>query len=142
MLCLFTVEHVYEGQTLGRFFNDWLTTGKVARQDPDPGQTTGKVDCAWIDEWITVVKSARDPWTNPINPGEPWSLFATLASELGNNYHKDRLAILLSRLNRKKEHVGTCPDVFYVNSNDYSFSNWRRHINRKTTSNTALMSNG
>ncbi|KAF5594009.1 uncharacterized protein FSUBG_9582 [Fusarium subglutinans] len=97
-------EHVYEGQNMGQFFTQWLTKGQIERQTPHPGLTNGKVDAAWVEDWI--MSSGEDlPWTNPVDPGEEYSLFGLIHSELGNNYHKDRLAILQARLNRKKENV-------------------------------------
>jgi chitinase len=99
------VEHVYEGQTLGKFFTEWITQGQIADQYLAPGRTTGKVTCIWVHEWITRVDSTNFPWTNPIDPNQGWSFAQTLHTELGNNYHKDRLAILASRINRKKENV-------------------------------------
>ncbi|KAG5794556.1 hypothetical protein H9Q69_006372 [Fusarium xylarioides] len=100
----YQTEHVYEGQNLGQFFTEWLTNGKIKRQTPDPGTTTGKVDCAWLEKWI-MARGRQFPWTNPAKPSVYYSLFGTLFTELGNNYHKDRLAILQHRLNRKKENI-------------------------------------
>ncbi|KAM0384982.1 hypothetical protein ACHAQC_011832 [Fusarium culmorum] len=101
----YQTEHVYEGQNLGQFFTEWLTHGQIQRQSPSPGTTTGKVDCDWVEDWIMNVDSVDFPWTNPSNPGEAYPLFGTLYTELGNNHHKDRLAILQERLNRKKENI-------------------------------------
>ncbi|KAG7417481.1 hypothetical protein Forpe1208_v005351 [Fusarium oxysporum f. sp. rapae] len=105
MWCLSQAEHVYEGQNLAQFFNEWLTHGQIKRQNPSPGITTGKVDCNWIADWILRVDSVNFPWTNPSLPREYYSLFGALYTELGNNHHQDRLAILQERLNRKKENV-------------------------------------
>ncbi|RBR14417.1 hypothetical protein FVER53590_04351 [Fusarium verticillioides] len=100
----YETEHVYEGQNLGQFFTEWLTEGQIKRQTPHPGITKGKVDKTWVENWI--MSPGEDlPWTNPVDLDEEFSLFGLLHSELGNNYHKDRLAILLARLNRKKENV-------------------------------------
>ncbi|EWZ93951.1 hypothetical protein FOWG_06589 [Fusarium oxysporum f. sp. lycopersici MN25] len=101
----YQTEHVYEGQNLGQFFTEWLTHGQIKRQKPYPGITTGKVDCGWIKKWIMAVDGVNFPWTNPSKPGQYYSLFGTLYTELGNNHHQDRLAILQERLNRKKENV-------------------------------------
>ncbi|KAJ4094417.1 hypothetical protein NW760_012753 [Fusarium oxysporum] len=100
----YQTEHVYEGQNLGQFFTEWLTHGQIKRQSPSPGVTKGKVDSAWIEDWIMDVNEDF-PWTNPSDQEETYSLFGTLHTELGNNYHQDRLAILQERLNRKKENV-------------------------------------
>ncbi|EXL68538.1 hypothetical protein FOPG_15425 [Fusarium oxysporum f. sp. conglutinans race 2 54008] len=101
----YQTEHVYEGQNLGQFFTEWLTGGQIERQRPSPGTKTGKVDCVWIKKWIMERTGGKIPWRNPLNPGEAYSLFGTLWTELGNNYHQDRLAILQERLNRKKENL-------------------------------------
>ncbi|KAM0342048.1 hypothetical protein ACHAPU_009776 [Fusarium lateritium] len=101
----YQTEHVYEGQNLGQFFTEWLTKGRIERQSPSPGTTSGKVDCDWIEDWIMAVDGDNFPWTNPSKPGEDYSLFGTLYTELGNNHNQDRLAILQERLNRKKENV-------------------------------------
>ncbi|KAF4414954.1 glycoside hydrolase family 18 [Fusarium acutatum] len=104
MWCLSQAEHVYEGQNLGQFFTEWLTKGQVHKQQPYPGTTNGKVDAAWIEAWI--MSPGEDlPWVNPEDPSEEFSFFGLLHAELGNIAHKDRLAILLERLNRKKENV-------------------------------------
>ncbi|KAG5764748.1 hypothetical protein H9Q72_007164 [Fusarium xylarioides] len=101
----YQTEHVYEGQNLGQFFTEWLTKGKIRRQRPFPGRTRGKVDCTWIEEYITSIDGTNFPWFNPSNLWQPYSLLGTLWTELGNIYHQDRLAILQERLNRKKENL-------------------------------------
>ncbi|UPK93022.1 hypothetical protein LCI18_003957 [Fusarium solani-melongenae] len=117
-------EHVYEGQLLGQFFTTWLVEGKVTRQRLDPGQTSGKVDCGWIKDWILEVDGTSFPWEDPTVRGKAVSLAQLLHTELGNIAHKDRLTIMLGRLNNKKQNVSDAlrPDILAKGPNDSSSS--------------------
>ncbi|RSL67275.1 hypothetical protein CEP53_003068 [Fusarium sp. AF-6] len=99
----YETEHVYEGQLLGQFFTTWLVEGKVTRQLPDPGTTSGKVTCEWVKEWITEPDEDSYPWVDPKDRNKAFSVFQLLQSELGNIAHMDRLTIMLGRLNNKKQ---------------------------------------
>ncbi|KAH7227281.1 hypothetical protein B0J15DRAFT_556340 [Fusarium solani] len=101
----YETEHVYEGQLLGEFFTTWLVEGKVPRQDPDPGTTSGKVDCEWLKDWILKPDGTAYPWEDPLVRGEAVSLAQLLHTELGNIVHKDRLTIMIGRLNNKKQNL-------------------------------------
>jgi chitinase len=108
-----TAEHVYEGQLLGEFFTTWLVEGKVPRQDPDPGTTSGKVDCEWLKDWILKPDGTAYPWEDPLVRGEAVSLAQLLHTELGNIVHKDRLTIMIGRLNNKKQNVSDALQPIY-----------------------------
>ncbi|KAM0546636.1 hypothetical protein ACHAPJ_010774 [Fusarium lateritium] len=113
----YETEHVYEAQLLGQFFNTWLREGRVTRQKPDPGVTSGMVDCDWVETWIGRADKYMFPWENPADPKVEVSLFQLMQSELGNIAHKDRLTISLGRLNNKKQnlfgHKETYTDTVY-----------------------------
>ncbi|RSM03030.1 hypothetical protein CEP52_007639 [Fusarium oligoseptatum] len=114
----YETEHVYEGQLLGQFFSTWLVEGKVTRQLPDPGTTSGKVTCEWVKTWITEPDEDSYPWLDPNNDKKAFSVFQLLQSELGNIAHMDRLTIMLGRLNNKKQNGKDDPDVTLVDEWD------------------------
>lgn len=99
-------EHVFEGQIIGIFFEQWLEKGNITNQYPKPDDPKRKVHTSFLDEWIT--KGANSfPWKLPYKKrgnkkGEPFSFVEVLLSELGSIQHLDRLAILKTRPNGMK----------------------------------------
>ncbi|KAF5647005.1 uncharacterized protein FTJAE_1836 [Fusarium tjaetaba] len=83
---------------------DW-SIGRNDTRDKTHHPTRGFIPSAYQNQYIMTVDGTKFPWFNPSRPWQPYSLFGTLWTELGNVFHKDRLAILQERLNRKKENV-------------------------------------
>ncbi|KAH8655299.1 hypothetical protein BX600DRAFT_525229 [Xylariales sp. PMI_506] len=95
----YQTEHVLEGQLIGDFFKSWLAGGGVTNQ-PDsvilaPAQT---VSCNLIEEYI----QETDHIYFTDSDGKQVPFIELLLSELGNESHLDRLAILMARPNRMK----------------------------------------
>ncbi|CEJ93482.1 hypothetical protein VHEMI09064 [[Torrubiella] hemipterigena] len=98
----YQTEHVFEGQLIGDFFDEWLDKGRIRNQLPVPAGVTGpKIPCLWTKQYIEAVPKAS-PWV--IN-GRPSNFMYMLLDELGNIKHQDRLTIMQSRPNGKKGRV-------------------------------------
>ncbi|KAF2223854.1 hypothetical protein BDZ85DRAFT_296016 [Elsinoe ampelina] len=82
---MYQTEHVFEGQTLARFFNSWLLGKSVG----DPRRR----DESWIEQNI---------FTQTINTWGNQPLVNALADELGSVDHLDRLTVFMSKPNLMK----------------------------------------
>ncbi|KAF9784244.1 hypothetical protein IL306_007712 [Fusarium sp. DS 682] len=102
----YQTEHVFEGQLIGMFFEQWLDQGNITNQYPKPDDPKPKVHSSFLNDWITKGDKSF-PWTLPYKrrgskKGEPFNFVEVLLSELGNIQHLDRLAILKTRPNGMK----------------------------------------
>ncbi|KAJ4386833.1 hypothetical protein N0V93_009731 [Gnomoniopsis smithogilvyi] len=94
----YQTEHVFEGQLIGDFFSQWLATGKVNNQNPDPGTTATIIPCTWVSQYILSVPAGS---TFTLD-GTVRPFIQLLLAELGSIAHLDRLTIFMARPNRKK----------------------------------------
>ncbi|KAG7415033.1 Killer toxin subunits alpha/beta [Fusarium oxysporum f. sp. rapae] len=102
----YQTEHVFEGQLIGMFFEQWLGKGNITNQYPKPDDPMPKVYSSFFDDWIGKGDNSF-PWKLPYKKrgskkGEPFNFVEVLLSELGNIQHLDRLAILKTRPNGMK----------------------------------------
>ncbi|KAI0190613.1 glycoside hydrolase family 18 protein [Astrocystis sublimbata] len=93
----YNTEHVFEGQLIGDFFNEWLETGMINNQQPQPANPTQIFSCAQTNQYVTSI-------TTPTftTQGKPGTFLQYILSELGSLDHLDRLTIYLGRPNRMK----------------------------------------
>ncbi|EED18783.1 bacteriodes thetaiotaomicron symbiotic chitinase, putative [Talaromyces stipitatus ATCC 10500] len=95
----YQTEHVFEGQLIGDFFDQWLEKGRVKNQPARVMLSSASiVDCNWSKEYAMSI--TRLSWTLP--QVRPYSIANVMWSELGNVAHLDRLTIFLSRPNQIK----------------------------------------
>lgn len=97
----YQTEHVFEGQLISDFFDEWLTKGKIKNQLPRPLLAIPRTTCSWIRDYVE--KPTSHPFT--VNNKRGAKLVDAMAWELGNIRHMDRLTIMLSRPNGKKGRV-------------------------------------
>ena len=96
-------EHVFEGQLIGIFFNQWLDKGKLDNQNPQPSSYQAKMPCSVTKRYISGWKS-NYPWQLD---GQNKQFIYLLLAELGSIAHLDRLTVYLSRPNLKKGNVSS-----------------------------------
>ncbi|KAL7895963.1 glycoside hydrolase family 18 protein [Trichoderma sp. TUCIM 5745] len=97
----YQTEHVFEGQLISIFFNQWLDKGFFKNQNPMPSNPRPKVPCSFTRNYILKTVSPNS-WVL-LNKKQPF--IQVLLAELGNKRTLDRLTIFKARPNLKKGNV-------------------------------------